>query len=115
MAVSSDAGADDRPLPRIQAFFGFQLMEAVPAPTRIATTPPMIIQTERSVGVPVKNRDISDASELDAWIPMTSRMSPMTTSAIPMGTFMASPLHARQIAPGNVKMHHHDKKYVSFG
>jgi hypothetical protein len=53
-------------------------------PATAVTDPKTIIQIERSVGDPVKTSDTSDAKDSEAFNPKASRITPPTSSAIPM-------------------------------
>lgn len=61
----------------------------MPAPPAISARMPAInIQTDLSVGVPVKNRDRSELNESIATTPMTIRAMPTMTRAVDIMLFM---------------------------
>ena len=59
-------------------------------PTREATAPPIKSQTVLLVGEPVKKRDTSEPMELDALIPYTINIVPITKRLIDTTLFMVA-------------------------
>jgi hypothetical protein len=57
-------------------------------PTTAATTPPISIHMDLSVGVPVKNLETSEPNDSEALMPNIARITPPTRSAIPSALFM---------------------------
>ena len=60
-------------------------------PTMEATTPPISIHTDLSVGEPVKNRETSELNESMAMTPKTIRTMPPANSASEIALFMLFP------------------------
>ena len=60
-------------------------------PMTVAMTPPIISQTVRSVGAPVKKRDTSELKELLAENPQIKNTTPTTTKAVDIAFGMAHP------------------------
>ena len=54
----------------------------------LLTIPPIKSHMDLSVGAPVKKRETPDVNELTELTPKTSRTTPSTSNAIPMGLFI---------------------------